>query len=135
MVASGRNCHICIVISSIHCFIWSFACHVSKGRALDVYGRSPLLLYPISKGRPKNKIDIWDWCFAILLAIGCLNILINWDAISQREGMPTSSDIYLGVMMIILVIEGARRSMGWPLPIVAIVTLIYALSVPISLGF
>lgn len=88
------------------------------------------LLYPISKGRPKNKIDIWDWCFAILLAIGCLNILINWDAISQREGMPTSSDIYLGVMMIILVIEGARRSMGWPLPIVAIVTLIYALFGP-----
>ncbi len=88
------------------------------------------LLYPISKGRPKNKIDIWDWCFAILLAIGCLNILINWDAISQREGMPTSSDIYLGVMMIILVIEGARRSMGWPLPIVAIVALIYALFGP-----
>ncbi|MBC7321963.1 MAG: TRAP transporter permease, partial [Acetomicrobium sp.] len=88
------------------------------------------LLYPISKGRPKDKIDIWDWCFAILLAIGCLNILINWDAISQREGMPTSSDIYLGVMMIILVIEGARRSMGWPLPIVAIVALIYALFGP-----
>jgi TRAP transporter 4TM/12TM fusion protein len=88
------------------------------------------LLYPISKGRPKDKIDIWDWCFAILLAIGCLNILINWDAISQREGMPTSSDIYLGVMMIILVIEGARRSMGWPLPIVAIFALIYALFGP-----
>jgi len=88
------------------------------------------LLYPISKGRPKDKIDIWDWGFAILLAIGCLNILINWDAISQREGMPTSSDIYLGVMMIILVIEGARRSMGWPLPIVAIVALIYALFGP-----
>lgn len=88
------------------------------------------LLYPISKGRPKDKIDIWDWGFAILLAIGCLNILINWDAISEREGMPTSSDIYLGVMMIILVIEGARRSMGWPLPIVAIVALIYALFGP-----
>lgn len=74
------------------------------------------LLYPISGKRPKDKIDIWDWGFAILLVIGCLNILLNWNAISDREGMPTASDIYLGIMMIILVIEGARRSMGWPSP-------------------
>ena len=88
------------------------------------------LLYPISEGRPKDKIDIWDWGFAILLVIGCLNILLNWDAISDREGMPTASDIYLGIIMIILVIEGARRSMGWPLPIVSIVALLYALFGP-----
>lgn len=85
------------------------------------------LLYPTTKSRPKNKIDLWDWVFAILLAIGCLNILLNWDAIAMREGMPTQSDIYLGTMMIILVIEAGRRSMGWPLPIVAIIALIYGI--------
>lgn len=88
------------------------------------------LLYPASPKRPRNKIDVWDWGFAILLAIGCLNILLNWDAISEREGMPTASDIYLGLIMIILVIEGARRSMGWPLPIVAIGAILYALLGP-----
>ena len=88
------------------------------------------LIYPVSKSRPKNKIDIWDWVLAALMAGGCLNILLNWDAIAMREGMPIASDIYIGTMMIILVIEAGRRSMGWPLPIVAIIATIYALFGP-----
>lgn len=85
------------------------------------------LMYPTTKSRPKNRIDPWDWVFAALLAAACLNILLNWDAIAMREGMPTKSDIYLGTMMIILVIEAGRRSMGWPLPIVAIIAMIYGI--------
>ncbi len=88
------------------------------------------LIYPFSKSRPKNKIDIWDWVLAALMAGGCLNILLNWEAIAMREGMPIASDIYIGTMMIILVIEAGRRAMGWPLPIVAIIATIYALFGP-----
>jgi len=88
------------------------------------------LIYPVSKSRPKNKIDLWDWVLAALMAGGCLNILLNWDAIAMREGMPIASDIYIGTMMVILVIEAGRRSMGWPLPIVAIIATIYALFGP-----
>ncbi|NLD97249.1 MAG: TRAP transporter permease, partial [Synergistaceae bacterium] len=58
------------------------------------------------------------------------NILLNWEAIAMREGMPVASDIYLGIMMVILVIEAGRRAMGWPLPIVAIIATIYALFGP-----
>lgn len=88
------------------------------------------LLYPISGKRPANKIDIWDWVLAGLLIYGCLNILINWDAIAAREGRAIASDVYLGVIMTILVIEATRRTVGWPLPIVAIVALIYAVAGP-----
>ncbi len=88
------------------------------------------LIYPFSKSRPRNKIDIWDWVLAGLMAAGCINILLNWDAIAMREGMPIPSDIYIGIMMIVLVIEAGRRSMGWPLPIVAIIALAYAIFGP-----
>jgi TRAP transporter 4TM/12TM fusion protein len=88
------------------------------------------LLYPVSKKRPGDRIDFWDWIFAGLLVIGCMNIILNWDAISMREGMAIPSDIYLGVIMVLLVLEAARRSMGWPLPIVAIVAMLYALFGP-----
>ncbi len=88
------------------------------------------LIYPFSKSRPRNRIDIWDWVLAGLMAAGCLNILLNWDAIAMREGMPIPSDIYIGIMMIVLVIEAGRRSMGWPLPIVAIIAMIYAIFGP-----
>lgn len=93
-------------------------------------GSLVFLLYPATKSRPKDKIDIWDWVFAGMIVVGCLNILLNWDAIAMREGMPIASDIYLGVMMVVLVIEGGRRAMGWPLPIVAILATIYALFGP-----
>ena len=65
-----------------------------------------------------------------MLAGGCLNIIFNWPEIATREGIPTTSDIYLGIMMVLLVIEAGRRAMGWPLPIVAIVAIIYALFGP-----
>lgn len=88
------------------------------------------LVYPVSKSRPRDRIDPWDWVLAAMLAGGCLNIIFNWPEIATREGIPTQSDIYLGVMMVILVIEAGRRAMGWPLPIVAIVAIIYALFGP-----
>jgi TRAP transporter 4TM/12TM fusion protein len=88
------------------------------------------LLYPISQNRPKDRIDLWDWACAAVMAVGCLNIVLNWDAIAMREGLPIASDIYLGLAMIFLVLEGARRSMGWPLPIMAIIALLYALFGP-----
>jgi TRAP transporter 4TM/12TM fusion protein len=93
-------------------------------------GSLVFLLYPATKSRPKNKIDLWDWVFAGMVVAGCLNILLNWNAIAMREGMPIPSDIYLGVMMVVLVIEGGRRAMGWPLPIVAILATMYALFGP-----
>ncbi|OPZ40727.1 MAG: Sialic acid TRAP transporter permease protein SiaT [Synergistetes bacterium ADurb.BinA166] len=85
------------------------------------------LIYPATKKRPRDRIDPWDWVLAALVAAGCLNILLNWEAIAMREGMPIASDIYLGVMMVLLVIEAGRRAMGWPLPAVAIIAIAYAL--------
>lgn len=92
------------------------------------------LCYPMTKKRPKTKIDIWDWGFAILMIVGCANILLNYAAIAMREGSAIPSDVYIGTIMIFLVIEGTRRSMGWPLPIMAIISLIYGVFGPYMPG-
>lgn len=88
------------------------------------------LCNPITKKRPKNKIDIWDWAFVAVMVVCCANILINYEAIAAREGNAITSDIYLGTLMIIMVIEGTRRAMGWPLPIMAIIALCYGIFGP-----
>lgn len=88
------------------------------------------LCYPITQKRPKNKIDIWDWGFAALMIMACANILLNYEAIAMREGSAIPSDIYIGCIMIFLVIEGTRRSMGWPLPIMAMIALCYGVFGP-----
>lgn len=88
------------------------------------------LKYAATGKRPKNTVDLWDWAAAVLLVVGCTNILLNWKAIVAREGAPISFDIWMGFIMVILVLEGARRSMGWPLPLMAIIAVIYALFGP-----
>jgi TRAP-type uncharacterized transport system fused permease subunit len=72
-------------------------------------GALMFLLYPVSRKRPKNSIDWWDWILAGLLIAGCLNIILNWEAITIREGAPIPSDIYWGTVMVLLVLEGTRR--------------------------
>ena len=93
------------------------------------------LIYPASQKRSnKLKISIFDWIPAILIVVCCANILLNYEAIAAREGSAIPSDIYLGVIMIVLVIEGARRALGWPLPIVATLALAYGVFGPYMPG-
>ena len=93
-------------------------------------GSLVFLLYPVTAKRPKGKIELWDLACAIMMVVCCANILFNFEAIAMREGRATQSDIILGVIMILLVIEATRRSMGWPLPIVATVALLYGIFGP-----
>ncbi len=93
-------------------------------------GSMIFLLYPVTAKRPKGKIELWDWACAIMMVVCCANILLNFEAIAMREGRATQSDIVLGVIMVLLVIEATRRSMGWPLPIVATVAILYGILGP-----
>ncbi len=89
------------------------------------------LCYPITQRLgPKSKIQWYDWILVAALVLCCANILWNYEAIAMREGSAIQSDIYLGCVMIVLVIEGTRRSMGWPLPIMATLALCYAIFGP-----
>ena len=89
-------------------------------------GALVFLCYPIKAQKNKDKIDPWDWLCAALIILCCGNILLNFEAIAMREGRAIPSDIYLGVVMVLLVLEASRRSLGWPLPIVAVFALAYA---------
>ena len=93
------------------------------------------LCYPFSqKYGSKTKIQWFDWILAAALVFGCANILWNYEAIAMREGSAIPSDIYIGALMIFLVIEGTRRSMGWPLPLMAIIALLYGVFGPYMPG-
>lgn len=93
------------------------------------------LCYPMSQKRSsKTRIEWLDWIFAGALVFGCANILYNYEAIAMREGAAIPSDIYLGCVMTFLVIEGTRRSMGWPLPIMAVIAILYGVFGPYMPG-
>lgn len=64
--------------------------------------------------------------FIGMTAAGTLYVLINYANVATRAGAYNTTDIVFGVMMLLVVFEGARRGTGWPIVIVAGAFLAYA---------
>ena len=83
------------------------------------------LLYPASKKSLPTRPQLWDLvCIAISLVVGAY-LLLNYSAIAARAGAPIMTDIILGALLVVMVVEAARRTVGWPIIIVALFFLIY----------
>jgi TRAP transporter 4TM/12TM fusion protein len=83
------------------------------------------LIYPATKKSIRSRPSVIDILLAALSAIGAGYIVINYEAILMRGGMPTTLDVIMGIMTILLVLEGARRALGFELAILATVFLLY----------
>ena len=88
------------------------------------------LSYPALKRSSRVRIPWTDWTMGFLIVVSCLYLVYNqvWDsrAFEMRLGVPNSTDLFLSVIGLILLLEATRRSLGPPLMIVAIIALTYA---------
>jgi TRAP transporter 4TM/12TM fusion protein len=85
------------------------------------------LLYPARKEWPRNKVHPVDIIFAILGAAAPMYIIVFYQELVLRAGTVTTMDYIVGLIAIILVIEAARRVVGWPIITVASLFILYAL--------
>ncbi|OBW91505.1 C4-dicarboxylate ABC transporter [Gallibacterium genomosp. 3] len=83
------------------------------------------LSYPAFKRSPKQHIPVIDWIFAVVGAVLCLYPIIFYNELVSRFGAPNLQDIIVGIIGILLLLEGTRRSLGLPLVVIAIVFLLY----------
>ncbi|MDR1651409.1 MAG: TRAP transporter permease [Synergistaceae bacterium] len=85
------------------------------------------LLYPIKSKMPKNAgIPIYDMILAVLSAVPLLYLVTQLDTIAMtRSGLPTSTDIAMGFMLVIFLLEATRRISNPILPCLAIIALLY----------
>lgn len=85
-----------------------------------------LLTFPLSKS---SKGKPADYVTRILLALvtmaGSVYMLLRWENIANTGGMTTGLDSIIGVVMILIVLETTRRSVGLALTIIAAVFLVY----------
>lgn len=89
------------------------------------------LLYPFSsKLSPRKRPSFFDLLFLVLSLGICLWIFIFSHQILQRAGKYQPLDVLMGTLLVLLVLEAGRRSVGWSVPVVAIVFLLYALLGP-----
>ncbi len=124
---------IAIAMSAFHLYTAGFGLLLTmKQRALHLLFVLVLgfLMYPPTKKSRKDRIALLDWVFAILGIIVTTYILLNYEDLVRRGGLPTSTDLLLGVITIALVLEITRRSIGPELPIIAMVFIGYAFAGP-----
>lgn len=94
--------------------------HLSFGLAL-IY-----LLYPASKKWSFTKLHPLDALLAVAGALAPMYIIINYQKLVLRAGTATPMDIVFGIIGILLVLEAARRVVGIPMVVIAVVFIIYA---------
>lgn len=104
------------------------AIHLGFGLALS------FLLYPMKKSWRRDKLHPVDGALAILGAAAPAYIVINYYQLVLRAGLPTASDIFIGIVGIALVIEAARRVVGIPMVCVVLFFTAYAFLGPYMPG-
>src|SRR5438067_5013509 len=83
------------------------------------------VLYPVTK-RFRNRVRGWDWVAAILSLVTIGYMLAGGDDFLERAISPDKWDEALGIALILLVLEAARRSSGWIMPAICVGFLVYA---------
>jgi len=84
----------------------------------------------------QDNIPYFDVFFALIAALVSVYIFLEFNNIGLRAGSPAEADLLIGGMAILFVLEGARRSIGAPLPFIAVLVLVncylgpYFLNIP-----
>jgi TRAP transporter 4TM/12TM fusion protein len=84
------------------------------------------LLFPFAK-RFRHRIRWWDYLLAAASAGTILYVLSQGAYFGDRATMPTTTDYYVGVAFVVLLLEATRRATGMIMPGVAIAFLLYAM--------
>ncbi|MCX7266007.1 MAG: TRAP transporter permease [Limnohabitans sp.] len=85
---------------------------------------------PSSNWRSPGGVPWVDWCLAAACAVSVLYIPYVFGDLMFRVGNPSTMDVVMGSILFITLLEATRRSMGWPLPMIAIGFTLYALAGP-----
>lgn len=128
---------ICIVFCIFQVYTAAFgildaqlqrAVHLAFGFALV------FLLYPMRASWSRKEMNLIDVGFAIVGVAVSMYIVVFYHDLVLRAGMNTETDYIIALIGTLLVIEGARRVVGWPMITIAILFVLYALFGPVFPG-
>ncbi|WP_375550820.1 TRAP transporter permease [Rhodophyticola porphyridii] len=86
------------------------------------------LAYPAFKSSPRDRIPIFDWILMGVAGFCSFYIFLFSDelALTARSGLPTQTQVIIGAVGILLLLEASRRALGPALTIVGSIFLLYA---------
>jgi TRAP transporter 4TM/12TM fusion protein len=90
------------------------------------------MFYPGSDSeRARTRVSPLDWMFVVLAIVSLLWPLLDFDNFIYRAADPTTRDMTLGAICILLVLEATRRTAGWVLPVTATCFILYTFYGPL----
>lgn len=84
-------------------------------------------IYPISKKASRATVPWYDWALAVLATIPNLYIVLNFKTLATRAGTVTTLDLVMGLILILLLLEGARRVLGTTLVCISCIFILYTI--------
>ncbi len=123
--------HMGIHLSGLFLFIFIGFPLIKTARALEYH--------PVSWLKPSN-VPIYDYVLAIAGIAASLFLWLSWRGLDLpgisipeqmlRQGNPTTPDVIFGSILILCVLEIARRTIGFILPMIILIFMVYALFGP-----
>jgi len=87
------------------------------------------ILFPAGKSG-RERVSAFDWLLAGVTVVALAWPIVDFQRFIYRAADPLTVDIVLGSIAILLVLEATRRTVGWVLPVTALVFMIYAYAGP-----
>lgn len=92
------------------------------------------LFYPFSKSSKRKTIPWIDFLLAAVAGAVVIYVTIFYEQLVQRIGAPTTVDMVMGVLTIVLILEASRRAVGWPLVAITSLFILYGFFGPYMPG-
>ncbi|MFH1804304.1 MAG: TRAP transporter permease [Pseudomonadota bacterium] len=83
------------------------------------------MAYPALKNSPRSYVPVQDWVLALVGAYCAAYIFIFYRDLAGRPGLPTTMDLIVSGVGLVMLLEATRRALGPPLMIVALLFLGY----------
>ena len=114
-----------ITLSIYHLYVaysGSLEAHAFRSTHLAFIMVLCFILRPVGRKKWTDPLNGWfavDVTCVVLVIITQIYTLWDIDALIQRQGDLTQADIYMGTVFLFLLLEAARRAVGWAMVIIA----------------
>ncbi len=120
---------VAVIMSLFHLYMAGLGTMPTNKQRMIHLGLSMViifLLYPFSKKSSRKGFNPIDLVLAVAGLGVNLYLFFNIDPISARAGLVSETDVIMGFITLVLVLEAARRCIGNELSLLAIIFLAYA---------
>ena len=114
----------CVLVGIFHLYTAMFGAYGAYlQRSIHLASVLPLafVIYPASKSAPKDKIPWYDWLLAFLSILPGIYSILRFDYIANRYlrvDAVLPIEVWLGLLLVLILLESARRLVGLPLTLV-----------------